>query len=169
MRQLVTQAAFHFIPNHNMSIEFKSSNPATDIAAIEEFQRTWGFNLPACYRDFLLKHNGGRPIQYVFPITGFADPFGGIQVFFGLGTSVKTSDLNWQIKNRIVQFPDGILEIACTGGNDLVCIDTNSPEAPVYFFDHRPSWGNGVWRDADLYVVASSFSEFVCKLNTTIK
>jgi hypothetical protein len=155
---------FHFIPNHNMPIEFKSSNPATDLAAIEEFQRTLGFNLPACYRDFLLKHNGGRPIQCVFPITGFADPIGGIQVFYGLGTPVKTSDLNWQIKNRIVHFPDGILEIACTDGNDLICINTKTTDAPVYFFDHRPSWGNGIWRDGDLYAVAPSFSEFLSKL-----
>lgn len=150
-----------------MPIEFKSSNPAIDIARIQEFQQTWKIILPPCYQEFLLNHNGGRPTQYVFPIVGFTDPIGGIQVFFGLGTPIKTSDLNWQIKNRIVQFPVGLLEIACTDGNDLVCIDTKSADAPVYFFDHRPSWGNGVWRDKDLYVVAGSFSEFLSKLKST--
>lgn len=147
-----------------MPIEFKSSNPAIDIAGINEFQKKWGFDLPPCYREFLLKHNGGRPVQHIFPITGFTDPLGGIQVFFGLGTPVKTSDLNWQIQNRNVPFPDGILEIACTDGGDLVCINTKTTDAPVYFFDHRPSWGNGVWRDEDLYVVTASFSEFLSKL-----
>jgi hypothetical protein len=152
-----------------MPIEFKNSNPAIDIAAIQEFQRISGFSLPSCYRDFLLKNNGGRPVQYIFPIIGFTDPFGGIQVFFGLGTPIKTSDLNWQIKNRIVQFPEGLLEIACTDGNDLICIDSKSPDAPVYFFDHRPSWGNGIWRDADLYVVAASFPEFLRRLESKMK
>ena len=152
-----------------MAVLFKSANPATDAAAIQAFQRASGLILPTCYRDFLLKNNGGRPVQYIFPVTGFTDLVGGIQVFFGLNTPVKTSDLNWQIKNRIVQFPNGLLEIACTGANDLICIDTKSVDAPVYFFDHRPSWGNGVWRDADLYVVAGSFSDFLSKLKEPIK
>ena len=147
-----------------MPIEFESSNPAIDIAGLKDFQEKWGFDLPPCYREFLLKHNGGRPVQNIFPITGFTDSLGGIQVFFGLGTTHNTSDINWRIKNRIVPFPDGLLEIACTDGNDLVCIDTKSADAPVYFFDQRPSWGNGVWKDKDLYVVASSFSEFLSKL-----
>ena len=152
-----------------MSIEFKGSNSPTDMAAIEEFQRAWGCNLPICYQEFLLKHNGGRPVQNIFPITGFTDTLGGIQVFFGIGTPIKTSDLNWRIKSRLAQFPDGLLEIACTDGNDLVCIDTKLPDAPVYFFDHRPSWGNGVWKDSDLYIVTDSFPDFLSKLKTTIK
>lgn len=147
-----------------MEIEFKSSNPGIDITRINEFQRTWGIVLPSCYKEFLLKHNGGRPVQNKFPITGFADAIGGIQVFFGLGTPVKTSDLNWQIKNRIVPFPDGLLEIACTDGDDLVCINTKVADTPVYFFDHRPSWGNGIWRDTDLYLVSVSFLGFLNSL-----
>jgi hypothetical protein len=141
-----------------MEVEFKSHNPTIDVTSVEQFEQTWGNTLPPCYRHFLLKHNGGRPVQSVFPIAGFEDKNGSIQVFFGLNTPVKTSDLNWRIKNRIVSFPDGLLEIACTDGNDLICINTKMPDAPVYFFDHRPSWGNGVWRDEDLYVVAPSLS-----------
>jgi hypothetical protein len=147
-----------------MEIQFKSSNPEIDITRIHAFQKAWGINLPPCYQEFLLKHNGGRPVQNIFPITGFTDPIGGIQVFFGLGTPVKTSDLNWQIKNRVVPFPEGLLEIACTDGDDLVCINTKEADAPVYFFDHRPSWGNGVWRDTDLYIVSVSFSCFLNSL-----
>jgi hypothetical protein len=152
-----------------MPIEFKSSNPAIDISRIREFERTWGYNLPPCYQEFLLKQNGGRPVQNIFPITGFADRLGGIQVFFGIGALVKTSDLNWRIKNRLVKFPDELLEIACTDGNDLICINTISPSAPVYFFDHRPSWGNGVWRDENLYAVNDRFTEFLSQLKTAIK
>ena len=147
-----------------MAIEFKSSNSAIEIARIQEFQETWQIILPHCYQEFLLNHNGGRPAQSIFPINGFVDSFGSIQVFFGLGATHNTSDISWRIKNRIVRFPDGVLEIACTDGNDLVCIDTKSADVPVCFFDHRPSWGNGVWRDKDLYVVASSFPEFLSKL-----
>jgi SMI1 / KNR4 family (SUKH-1) len=149
-----------------MQIEFKNCNPATNIVSIHEFQLAWGINLPPCYRDFLLKHNGGSPAKNIFPITGFTDPFGGIQVFFGLGTPVKTSDLNWRVKNRIAPFPDGLLEIACTGGNDLICINTKVEDVPVYFFDHRPSWGNGIWKDEYLYVIAASFQDFLHKLKS---
>lgn len=149
-----------------MPIEFKSTNPSIDITRIQKFQESQGIDLPKCYRDFLLKNNGGRPIQNIFPIIGFEDPFGSIQVFFGLDTPVKSSDLNWQIKNRIVPFPNGLLEIACTDGDDLVCIDTAVTDAPVYFFDHRPSWGNGIWRNEDLYRVAASFLDFLSKLKS---
>lgn len=43
-----------------MAIEFKSFNPATNLARLEEFQQAVGIILPRCYRDFLLFHNGGR-------------------------------------------------------------------------------------------------------------
>jgi hypothetical protein len=146
-------------------IEFKTTNPAIEGADLDAFQREWGGSLPKCYRDFLLHNNGGRPLKSVFPISGFAEgTFGSIQVFFGLKTAVKTSDLTWRIKNRIPQFPVGLLEIASTDGNDLICIDTKKEDVPVYFLDHRPSWGNGVWKDEALYFVAASFQDFVSKL-----
>ncbi|MDB6066538.1 MAG: uncharacterized protein JWR26_2746 [Pedosphaera sp.] len=148
-----------------MQIEFKSTNPPIDTGVLETFQYKWGGSLPQCYRDFLLQHNGGRPAKSVFPIVGFSKgSFGSIQVFFGLNTVVETSDLNWAIENRIPPFPAGLLEIACTDGSDLVCIDTKSENVPVYFLDHRPSWGNGIWRPEALYFVAASFSEFLSKL-----
>lgn len=149
----------------SMPIEFKSANPPIDKGILEAFQCGWGGTLPQSYSDFLLQNNGGRPVKSVFPIVGFREgSFGSIQVFFGLNTVVKTSDLNWRIKNRIPPFPAGLLEIACTDGSDLVCIDTKSEKVPVYFLDHRPSWGNGIWKPEALYFIASSFSEFLAKL-----
>jgi hypothetical protein len=148
-----------------MQSEFKSTNPPIDEVVLDTFQNEWGSILPQCYRDFLLQNNGGRPAKSVFPIAGFSEgSFGSIQVFFGLNTVVKTSDLNWAIKNRIPPFPAGLLEIACTDGSDLVCIDTKSESVPVFFLDYRPSWGNGIWRPEALYFVAASFSEFLSKL-----
>ena len=147
-----------------MQIEFKTSNPPINLTTLQEFQQSWNFNLPLCYKEFLLRQNGGRPVQNIFSIAGFDDPLGVIQVFFGLNTPIKTSDLNWQLNNRITPFPRGLLEIACTDGDDLICIDTKSSDTPVYFYDHRPSWGNGIWRNEDLYYVASSFQEFLSQL-----
>ena len=145
-------------------MEFKSLNPSTTVARIGDFEKDFGISFPSCYRNFLLDHNGGRPMNSIFPIKNFMDSFGGIQVFFGLDTPVTTSDLTWQVKNRIVRFPKVLLEIACTGTGDLVCIDTNTELAPVYFFNSRPSWRNGIWRDQDLYLIAPSFSEFLSLL-----
>jgi hypothetical protein len=148
-----------------MQIEFKSTNPAIDDGILETFQRELGARLPRCYKDFLLQYNGGRPVKNVFPIADFDEGnFGSIQVFFGLNTIVKTSDLSWRIKNRIAPFPAGLLEIACTDGSDLICIDTQSENVPVYFFDYASSWGNGIWRDEDLYLIATSFADFLFKL-----
>ena len=45
-----------------------------DIVAAE---RQLGISLPADYRNFLLKHNGGYPEPDAFPISGFRTDGGG--------------------------------------------------------------------------------------------
>jgi len=149
----------------SMQIEFKSGNPPIHQRDLDTFESDWGGNLPQSYKDFLLRNNGGRPDKSVFPIAGFSEgSFGSIQVLFGLNTIVKSSDLRWRIKNRTSRFPAGLLEIACTDGSDLVCIDTEAENVPVDFLDHIPSWGNGIWKPEALYFVAASFPEFLSKL-----
>ena len=60
--------------------------------------------------------------------------------------------------------PGGVLPIACTGSSDYLCLDIRQPSAPVVFWDRRPSWGNNVWREDDLYPVAPDFDALLQSL-----
>ena len=112
-----------------MEINFKTHNPAIDNEQIKDFQRRWAINLPPCYYEFLLNHNGGCPLAKFFSICGFAEPAGSVQAFFGLGTSIKTSDLDWRISNRMAPFPRGLLEIALLLSR-LFCLSFSDPHGP---------------------------------------
>ena len=142
--------------------EIIEPNDAVTIEVIEDFARRHQMELPASYLAFLLRNNGGRPVPASFPITGFPDnPFGAIQAFFGLKASIPTEDLEGMLTDLSEVLPGGILPIACTGGGDYLCLDLRAPSTPVVFWDRRPSWGNNVWQEDDLYRVAPDFDELL--------
>lgn len=140
-------------------------NDPVTIEVIEDFSRRHQMELPASYLAFLLRNNGGRPVPAAFPITGFPDnPFGTIHAFFGLNASIPTEDLEGMLTELDEVLPGGILPIACTGGSDYLCLDLRQPSASVVFWDRRPSWGNNVWREDDLYPVAPDFDALLQSL-----
>lgn len=122
--------------------------------------------MPRSYRRFLLQHNGGVPDPGMFPIPGFANnPSGHIQVFFGIDAQRETEDIEQVLGFYSDVFPSGLVPIACTDGSDLVCLDNRSPESPIVFWNCRPSWGNGIWSEADLYPSANNFESFLQSLH----
>lgn len=138
--------------------EMRECNPETDERRLAAFAERHGIELPAAYREFLLRHNGGRPVPKCFPIEGFANnPYDGIQAFFGLGASIRAEDLDEVMSGLVSLIPAGILPIACTDGDDFVCLDLRRGEGRVVYWDRRPFWGENVWREAGLYPVSTSF------------
>jgi hypothetical protein len=145
--------------------EMVDGNAPTNPSAIEEFEPSHSVTLPGLYKEFLLTTNGGRPKTPAFPIEGMPlNPIGVVQFFFGIHANLSVYDLVEifdEFRNRI---PDGILPIACTGGGDYVCLDLRKGQDRVVFWDNRPFWGTGEWRERDLYRVAASFAEFLRSL-----
>ena len=101
-------------------------------------------------------------MRATFPIAGMKDnPVGRIHFFFGLGDTSPVYDLS-QVNDEFKPgVPRGILLIACTAGSDYVCLDLRGGRETVVFWDNRPFWGNGVWREPDLHPVASSFADLI--------
>lgn len=121
--------------------------------------------LPSTYKDFLLINNGGQPVPSSFPIEGFLDnPFGAIQAFFGLEASIPTEDLDIVLLDIHDKIPHGILPIACTDGDDFICIDLRDRGERIVFWDRKAFWGNNVWTDGDLYRVANSFESLLKRI-----
>jgi hypothetical protein len=143
--------------------EITNQNPPTSVERIAEFEKRWGFQLPVAYRDFLLKNNGGNPIPDAFPIKGMPlNPFGDIQVFFGLGKPEDVDDLEWFFENLKIPLPLGFLPIAGTPFSDYICLDTSKPKCPVWYWDTKPAWGDGT--NIVFYPIADSFDEFLAAI-----
>jgi len=148
-----------------MLLETKSANASTTLAAIEAFERERDLVLPATYKDFLLASNGGVPETPIFPIQGMElNPFGGVQVFFGIDAKFSTSDLAETYDLYAGGIPAHIVPIASNGMGDYICLDLRGGGEKVVFWDKRPFWGTGEWRESDLYHVADSFEEFLGSL-----
>ena len=145
--------------------ELKDANPRTTLAAIEAFERARDLVLPASYKNFLLASNGGVPEAPIFPIRGMElNPVGDVQEFFGIDAEVDTSDLARNYDFYSGRVSAEIVPIACNSMADYVCLDLRDDQERVVFWDHRPFWGTGEWRESDLYHVADSFEEFLGSL-----
>jgi hypothetical protein len=140
-------------------------NAPVDADRISSFEERHEISLPKAYRDFLLRHNGGQPEPAAFPIEGMPDnPYGGVQAFFGLDANLLTEDLDLVLADLAGLIPAGILPIACTDGDDFVCLDLRRLTGPVVYWDRVPFWGENVWDERDLYPVADDFGTFLNEL-----
>jgi hypothetical protein len=149
-----------------MQIAMLKSNPLIDTAEISRFENDRAITLPASYKHLLLLTNGGIPLQnLVYPIIGMdLNPFGGLQVFFGLKTAEEHNLLERIYNLYFGRFPLGIVPIADNGGGDYICLDLRNGTDRVVFWDKRHFWGTGEWRESDLYHVADSFDAFLASL-----
>jgi cell wall assembly regulator SMI1 len=120
-----------------------------------------GLSLPVEYKNFLLRHNGGRPTPRAFPIVGLElNPFGTIQVFFGIDDPIECCNIDWNYKEHNGRIPPNLLPIACDDGSDLVCLALAGADAGAVFFwdgyDESDDLGY-----SNLYLLADSFDEFI--------
>jgi hypothetical protein len=134
---------------------------AEDVRAIEAQA---GIRLPDEYKTFLLRYNGGRPRPSAFPIQGLVNnPFGVIQVFFGIDDPVESCNLDWNIKTLGRRLPANLFPIACDDGGDIVCLSLSGDDVgSVLFWDcydepDEPSYVN-------VYRIAESFPAFLAGL-----
>lgn len=129
---------------------------ASDIAPLEA---ELGAVLPHSYRQFLMKSNGGAPTPDTIDIPGAECSPTDVQVFFGIGRTVESSDLSWNFA-LVGQRCPGLhaLPIACDSGGNLFCLKfEGDAAAKVIYCDLDDP-------DCATYEVAASFDEFVAKL-----
>ena len=139
--------------------------PLTD-QKLADFLQKVRLELPPSYIEFLRQHNGGRPIPDIFPIEGLPmNPDGAIQVFFGIEASVPACDLKNVLMALPSTVPMEVFPIACTDGNDYVCLDLRREGNPVVYWDRREFWGNNVWKERYLYPIAPNFDALLASLH----
>ncbi len=67
-----------------MIVNLVDSFAPTSSATITDFEVRRGFMLPAEYKRFLLRSNGGRPVPDVFDVPGWSQQASCVSDFFGL-------------------------------------------------------------------------------------
>jgi hypothetical protein len=149
-----------------MSFEMTEVGEPLSNEDIDSLERKLGVTLPADYKAFLRKNNGGRPNPPFFPIEGLENnPYGAIQVFLGDRSHISSNNIEWNSKTLSKRMPEHLFPIARTGMGDILCLSLRgSDKDAVYFWDHRneqipPSYDN-------LHLVAETFSKFLDSIHS---
>lgn len=130
-----------------------------EVAAFEE---KIGHRLPSAYRDFLLAHNGGRPIPAVVDIDDCPSGASEVQVFLGLTGAFESETLEWSWNAFRGRIPERLLPIADDPFGNLFCLSLEGMDAgQILFLDRYEE------SESRPYFVAKDFNEFLSKLRET--
>ena len=133
--------------------------PATE-AEIATLEGRVGFGLPAPFRAFLLKSDGGRPWPNVVDIDGFGTT--DVQVIFGFGREVESSRLDWNLDTFRERLRGGLVPIGCDSAGNLFVLSRGDAGAVLYL-DLEAVYGD-FESAAPEHLVAADFDEFLRRL-----
>ncbi len=145
-----------------MDMEFEYGNLSNEtLQAVEQY---WGFQLPKSYRIFLLRSNGGSPIEKIFDFRNKKDG-SCLDGFFGI---VKDFNNNLLIYREYAskRVPKNMLPIADDVYGNLILLAVKNPDrGKIYFWDHELEVEEGEEPTYEnLTLIADSFDEFINNL-----
>lgn len=137
----------------------EEAGPKIGLEDIDAIERLLDARLACDYQDFLLRFNGGIPTPDTVDVPGLMESPTDVQVFFGIGRSVESSNLSWNLSLVAARCSGRhLLPIACDSGGNLFCLKiVRGGTAEVVYCDLESS-------ECTLYLVASGFGEFVQRL-----
>ncbi|MCC8399133.1 MAG: SMI1/KNR4 family protein [Rickettsia endosymbiont of Platyusa sonomae] len=140
---------------------------------IEKIEKIKNCELPLNYKNFLLKHNGGRPGIATFDIqdnilSNGEENGSSINWFYGIcldkNSIMCVYDIFYRIEVRDNRIPKELIPIAGDSfGNEICLCIQGENYGKVYFWDHEnevmdpkqaPWWEN-------IYLISDSFTEFL--------
>lgn len=138
----------------------KTGTPITelDIKRLEKKTKT---ELPHGYREFLLKYNGGHVDPKYYPIQGlYNNPFGEIQLFFGINHPIESCRPDWNHEVFCNRMPIGFFPIAAEGGGNIICLSLKgNTQGGVFYWNHDEETEPPTF--ANVYKIADSFEQFL--------
>jgi hypothetical protein len=140
-------------------ITISNRGPKIDTRHIIETEAAVGGELPESYKAFLLRENGGVPKPDTIDIDRAPGSPTDVQVFFGIGRGVESSDLFWNINLMSKRSPNHrLLPVACDSGGNMFCLDVFSE------FPGRVMYCDLSGPDIAFYEVAPNFESFLEKI-----
>jgi hypothetical protein len=134
----------------------------TTTEEINNLEAEFEITLPDDYKEFLQKHNGGKPeIKYAaFNVEDLEQDIS-LDIFFGIG--IKELDiLYWSNLFRDDILPESII-IGSDAGDGLLMLINDGENDGIYYWDHTFSFEQSS-EENNLYFISNSFSEFIDSL-----
>lgn len=122
--------------------------------------------LPNSYKSFLLKTNGGSPINIYFMIKS-CNRLGAVQNFFGMHKQ-SYRDIFSKRLIFIDRIPPNTLAISSQPNGDLILLSVSGSDyGKIYYWDHDWEVEDGEIPDySNLTLIADSFDEFISMLKS---
>ena len=134
---------------------------------LEALEQVWEFKLPSSYRSFLLKYNGGVPINDTFYFKNDLARGSLVQLFLGV-TSEKHANLLKHLQTYRGRIPDTMFPIAYDPSGNLILLAVKgSDREKVFFWDHENEVESGqgeVSGYSNLTLISDGFDEFLSML-----
>lgn len=130
---------------------------------VEQLERLVGAALPADYKQFLTRNNGGRPAPSTFSFEQYGKPQESlVDWFFTLDDKEEDYLLSKEIEVYTDRTPAQLLPIATDPFGNVVLLDVGAKSVgAIYFWDHEnESPNDDAWWD-NISFIAPSFTEFV--------
>ena len=152
-----------------MTNEITRPGPSLAEADVAACEGRLGRPIPPAYREFLLRHNGGRPERDGFEVESNGSFESGycVRRFLGVSHTERTFTLEWVADASKGDVPDEFFPIAVDpGGNMIGLIVGGERDGQVFFWDHEMPADTtaDVGSREDMFFVAASFAEFFDKL-----
>jgi hypothetical protein len=145
-----------------MTLEISDSCPSVGKRRIQQFERESGITLPADYRDFLLKHNGGHPVKCRFTIPALREE-ALLEYLFAIDGPAG-ANLEDQLSEWADEMPEGFLPIGRDRGGAIIIMGTMGEYADqIFYWDHQHRFVQSS-AEANTYPVGKSFATFLAGL-----
>lgn len=140
---------------------------SSDETTIQQFEQKLGFPLPADYRAFLLKTNGGIVINQVFHVDDLAQDVL-MDVFYGVTNEEEDLTLATWIAEHGAELQENALIIGADQGGGIILYITAGDDKGIYYWDHAHFFPQSSQEEGNTYFLADSFDDFYKLLKSYI-
>ncbi|WP_437730192.1 SMI1/KNR4 family protein [Sorangium sp. So ce1335] len=133
-------------------------------ADISNLEWRIGAVLPDEYRRFLLEFNGGNPVPDTVDVEGLPGVSADVQVLFGIGRSMESSNIDWNLTALAERLEAGMLPIATDSSGNVFCLALQGHRRGSVFCCDLESVFGDLAATPQLFQVAPNFDVFMTQL-----
>jgi hypothetical protein len=140
----------------------ENPGPRLSESDISNIEIRFGVVLPEQYRRFLIDFNGGIPTPDIVDIEDLPGGSADVQVFFGIGRSPESSNIEWNLVTLAERLKKMLLlPIASDSGGSVFCLCLQGHDHGAVLYCDLQSVFADFESDPELYPVASNFETFL--------
>ena len=149
-----------------MSVEFILSFEPLTPMLLDAFERCNDIALPARYREFLLRHNGGRPSPNMFLIPDLGE-HALLDFLFGIRQGAECGLQAW-LDEYGDEIPEGFLVIGTDPGGNLLLLETTGAQREqIYYWDSQLFF-EGSSEHGNAFPIAENIDELLNSLRPVV-